>query len=102
MQLLDGSIRETPHDQQPVSAWWNPKRDLESSFDLIKSSWLNLLLLACPLAIASEALHWSATTIFMLVRSSDNLTPTLTILFFILHHSANMMCTAQCLLTNWH
>lgn len=64
MQLLDGSLgREQP---QAVSAWWNPKKDLESSFDLVKSSWLNLLLLACPFAIAAEALHWSATTIFLL------------------------------------
>lgn len=58
---------------QAVSAWWNPKRDLESSFDLIKSSWLNLLLLACPFAIAAEALHWSATTIFLLVRKGSTL-----------------------------
>jgi hypothetical protein len=51
----------------PVSAWWNPKQDLESSYDLIKSSWLNVLLLACPLGIAAHALNWSATTVFLLV-----------------------------------
>lgn len=63
------------HEQpQAVSAWWNPKKDLESSFDLFKSSWLNLLLLACPFAIAAEALHWSATTIFLLVRYGQLLT----------------------------
>lgn len=56
------------HGDAPPSAWWNPKHDLESSFDLIKSSWLNLLLLACPFAIAAHMLQWSATTVFSLVR----------------------------------
>lgn len=55
------------HEDGEVSAWWNPKHDLESSWELIKSSWLNVLLLACPFGIASHLLGWNATTIFMLV-----------------------------------
>eukprot|EP00878_Enallax_costatus_P001697 GHUV01001852.1.p1 GENE.GHUV01001852.1~~GHUV01001852.1.p1 ORF type:complete len:445 (+),score=115.57 GHUV01001852.1:219-1553(+) len=49
-----------------TSKWWNPKRDLSSSLHLITSSWLNILLLAVPLAIIAELLHWGATTIFLL------------------------------------
>jgi hypothetical protein len=54
-----------------VSAWWDPKKDIESSFELVKSSWLNVLLLAAPLGIASHLLHWDATTVFMLVGHSS-------------------------------
>lgn len=54
-------------DSNEVSAWWDPKKDIESSFELVKSSWLNVLLLAAPLGIASHMLNWDATTVFMLV-----------------------------------
>lgn len=54
--------------EDEMSAWWNPKRDMESSWELLKSSWLNVLLLAAPLGIAAHALQWSATNVFLLVR----------------------------------
>lgn len=63
--LLDGSMR-SDRDLNEVSAWWDPKKDIESSFELVKSSWLNVLLLAAPLGIASHMLNWDATTVFML------------------------------------
>jgi hypothetical protein len=65
--LLDGSIREN-HEDAAVSAWWNPKHDLESSFEMLKSSWLNVLLVAAPLGIVAHAMQWQATTVFLLVR----------------------------------
>jgi hypothetical protein len=65
--LLDGSMREN-HEDAAVSAWWNPKHDLESSFEMLKSSWLNVLLVAAPLGIVAHALQWQATTVFLLVR----------------------------------
>lgn len=34
---------------------------------MLTSSYLNVLLLSVPLAFASEYMHWSATTVFLLV-----------------------------------
>lgn len=51
-----------------VSAWWNPQNDLANSWEMVRSSWLNVLLLACPFGIASHMLGWPATTVFLLVR----------------------------------
>jgi hypothetical protein len=70
-QLLDGSMRE--HDgggEGAVSAWWNPENDLANSWEMVKSSWLNVLLLACPFGIASHMLGWPATTVFLLVSGT--------------------------------
>lgn len=52
---------------EPSSAWWNPKKDIQSSIHMITGSWLNLLLLLIPFAFVSEFMHWSATTVFLLV-----------------------------------
>jgi hypothetical protein len=35
---------------------------------MLKSSWLNVLLVAAPLGIVAHAMQWQATTVFLLVR----------------------------------
>jgi hypothetical protein len=49
--------------------WFSPASDLHGSWDMLKSSWLNVLILAAPLGLASEALGWPPTATFTLVRS---------------------------------
>jgi hypothetical protein len=43
-----------------VHSWWRPQ--------MLKSSLLNVLLVAAPLGLASEALGWPPTATFLLVR----------------------------------
>lgn len=57
---------QSPSNGNSGTKWWNPKRDISSSLHLLTSSWLNILLLSIPFAIAAEKLHWGATTIFLL------------------------------------
>lgn len=65
--LLATNSRPLP-EGGPASAWWNPKQDLTTSWHMLTSSWLNLMLLAIPFAFVSEYMHWNATTVFLLVR----------------------------------
>jgi hypothetical protein len=58
-----------PDGEEALSAWWSRKTDIHASLHLLTSSWLNLLLLSVPFAFASEYMHWSATTVFLLVRA---------------------------------
>ena len=51
----------------PPSAWWNPSRDIQSSAELITGSWLNVLIILCPLGIISEHAGWGPSATFLLV-----------------------------------
>lgn len=46
--------------------WLSPASDLAGSWTVLKSSWLNLLLVTVPLGLASEHLGWSASATFIL------------------------------------
>jgi hypothetical protein len=66
------STSPVPDGEEAASAWWNPQKDIQASLHLLTSSWLNVLLLSIPFAFASEYMHWSATTVFLLVSGGGN------------------------------
>lgn len=73
MSPADPGLRH--HNQEALlpgapapSDWWNPGKDVTSSWHMLSSSWLNLLILCCPLGIISPHVGWSASATFLLVR----------------------------------
>eukprot|EP00882_Tetradesmus_deserticola_P003936 GHRQ01004161.1.p1 GENE.GHRQ01004161.1~~GHRQ01004161.1.p1 ORF type:complete len:493 (+),score=204.99 GHRQ01004161.1:145-1479(+) len=64
--LLVTLANPVPEGEEVASAWWSPRTDIKASLHLLTSSYLNVLLVAVPLAFASEYLHWGATTVFLL------------------------------------
>ncbi|WIA16600.1 hypothetical protein OEZ85_013267 [Tetradesmus obliquus] len=64
--LVTTSPSPVQDGEEATSAWWSPKTDISASLHLLTSSWLNVLLLTIPFAFASEYMHWSATTVFLL------------------------------------
>ena len=52
----------------PQSGWIAPRQDLKTAWEMLISSWLNVLLLLLPLGFASGLLGWPASATFILVR----------------------------------
>ena len=46
----------------------SPAADLAGSWTMLKSSWLNVLIVAAPLGLVAEHLGWGASAVFLLVR----------------------------------
>ena len=57
-----------------VPTWWSPRTDARALWGLLVSSWINVLLIICPIGFwAGKQLdpewQWTATIVFVLVRS---------------------------------
>ncbi|GBF90059.1 calcium proton exchanger protein [Raphidocelis subcapitata] len=50
----------------PPGKWLSPAADLAGSWMMLRSSWLNVLIIAAPLGLAAELLGWGPSTTFVL------------------------------------
>ena len=50
------------------AGWISPRTDAKALFRLFTGSWMSLLLLAIPFALAAHLAHWGAIAVFVLVR----------------------------------